>query len=449
MMSVMEHATDIELVREYAQKGNEDAFAVLVQRHVDFVYSAALRQVREPVAAQEVTQATFIVLARKAHHFNDRTIVPAWLYRTARFAAADFLKMRARRIKHEQEAAQMEPETNHLTWAQIEPLLDNAMNELGETDRAALILRYFQNKSLREVGAALGISDDTAQKRITRAVDRLRKTFARDGVTLSTDVLIAALPIHTVLAAPESLSISIANMMAANAAISASTATLVKGTLHMIAWTKFKFIAGIATLLVVATGTATIAAQKVTQSKRAATNETQRSTPIGALRYLLDGFAAYDGQKIVDSHITNSIAIQRMVLAISGAVTAEGKLRDALLEKFKSTGGLGPRAAVQMGFGYEDLDTAEEKISGNTATVAIAGRQPHTQYLARVESIWKLTDPTSGADLTAAEPMAQRLDAAARVYNELAEAVRQGRFQNASEVTTALRQRLLKEMRNN
>src|SRR5262245_15801388 len=112
MILVMEHATDIELVRAYAEKGNEDAFATLVQRHVNFVYSAALRQVREPDAAQEVTQATFIILARKARTFNDRTIVPAWLYRTARFAAADFLKMRARRIKHEQEAARMEPETN-------------------------------------------------------------------------------------------------------------------------------------------------------------------------------------------------------------------------------------------------------------------------------------------------------------------------------------------------
>lgn len=447
MMYVMEHATDIELVREYVRNGSDDAFAVLVKRHVDLVYSVALRQVREPAAAEEVTQATFIVLARKAHHFNDRTIVPAWLYRTARFAAADYLKMRTRRIKHEQEAAQMEPETNDMTWAQIEPLLDGAMSELSEADRAALILRYFQNKSLREVGAALGISDDTAQKRITRAIERLKKTFAREGVTLSSDILSATLPVHTVIAAPESLSILITNSVAANAAISASTATLVKGTLHMIAWTKLKLTGGLAALLIVVAGTATIAAQKVVQVKRAAASEAQRATPIGALRFLLDAFAAYDGTKIVDSHITNSIPIHRMVLAMSGAVTAEGRLRDALMERFQSTGGLGQGPAVQMGFRYEDLDVAEEKIIGDTATVAIAGRQPHTQYLARVEKVWKLTDPDNGANLTAVEPMAQRLDAAARIYDETANAVRQGRFQSANEATRTLRQRFIKELK--
>jgi RNA polymerase sigma factor (sigma-70 family) len=444
----MEHATDIELVRSYAEKGSEEAFATLVRRHVNFVYSAALRQVREPDAAQEVTQATFIILARKAHSFNDRTIVPAWLYRTARFAAADYLKMRARRIKHEQEAARMEPETNDTTWAQIEPLLDSAINELGEADRAAILLRYFQNKSLREVGAALGVSDDTAQKRITRAVERLKKSFARDGVTLSADALAAALPVHAVLSAPEALSTVITSSVTANAAVAASTATLVKGTMHMIAWTKFKLTAGLAALLVVAAGTATITAQKVTQAKRAASDEAQRSTPIGALHYLLDAFAAYDGEKIVDSHITNSLPLQRMVLATAAAITAERRLRDALVEKFKSAGGMGRDPGVQMGFRHEDLDSAEEKITGTSAAVAIGGRQPHTQYLARVEKVWKITDPDGAVTLEKVEPMVQHLESAARIYDETTDAVRQGRFQTANEATTALQRRFKKELNN-
>jgi RNA polymerase sigma factor (sigma-70 family) len=440
----MEHASDIELLRDYVEHGSEAAFAILVKRHVNLVYSAALRQVREAHGAEEVAQATFIILARKAHTLNERTIVSAWLYRTARFAAADFLKTRNRRLKYEQEAARMESSTSDATWEEIEPLLDDAVGRLSEMDRAAIILRFFENKSLREVGAALGVSDDTAQKRIARALERLKKNFASDGVTLSVDALAMTLPAQAVQSAPDVLAASIANSAVSHAAISASTATLVKGTLQMIAWTKFKFATGLAALLVLAAGTATIVAQKVARTEGAA-NEAQRSTPLGALRYLADAFATFDGDKITDSFVTNSPSSQRLIAAMASAVTAEGRLRKALEEKFGKEEGLGRSPAFRMSFGQDRLDEAEERIVGTNATVTIPNAK--AKQLVRWGKVWKIDDSaedSAGADV---EPKARMFEAMAGVADELARDVKRGQYQSSSDVRTALQKKILATMK--
>jgi hypothetical protein len=282
---------------------------------------------------------------------------------------------------------------------------------------------------------------------VTRALERLRKTFVRDGVALSVTALMATLPSRAVEAAPHALANSVAHASTSSAVISATTATLVKGTLNMIIWTKFKFAAGLAALLILVGGTVTIAAQKAVQSKREAASEAQRSTPIGALRYLLDAFAAYDGEKILDSHDTNAPAIRLMVFAITNAVTAESRLRRSLEEKFQSTGGMGKGPAVQMGFSQEHLDSAVEKIIGNTATVTIPERRGETQDFVRIGNVWKITDPNDGATLTNLEPTTRKLDQAARTYHEIADAVELGRFQSASEATKALRTKMLADLK--
>ena len=160
---------DMELVRQYADHRAENAFAILVSRHINMVYSAAWRQVRDPHLAEEVAQTVFIILARKVGSLSPRTILPGWLFRSVRYVAGAALKQEARRQHREQEAlmesATLGNEQDPL-WEQLSPLLDEAMSDLRERDRDAIVLRYFENKSLREVGEALGINDQIGRAHV-------------------------------------------------------------------------------------------------------------------------------------------------------------------------------------------------------------------------------------------------------------------------------------------
>src|SRR5262245_55342007 len=202
--------TDLELLARYARHRAEDAFAEVVRRHVDLVYSAARRQVRATELAEEVAQAVFVDLARQAHQLSPKTVLAAWLYEVTRRTAIDVLRREAsrrlrERVAHELHAMSATAED----WTHIEPLLDEAMHALDETDRAAVLLRYFENKPLREVGEALGTSDDAAQKRVSRAVERLREFFHKRGVTVGAGGLVLLLSTHAVQAAPAALAVKI------------------------------------------------------------------------------------------------------------------------------------------------------------------------------------------------------------------------------------------------
>ena len=255
----MPDANDMDLVREYAARNSEPAFEMLVRRHVSLVYSVALRQVGNPAQAEEISQAVFLILARKAARLRPDTVLAAWLHETARFASASFLRGEMRRRNREQEAyvqSKLQEPTPDLAWEQLAPLLDEAIGQLGKADRNAVVLRFFQNKSAREIAAALNVHESAAQKRLNRAVEKLRAYFLKRGAVVSAGALTGALSIHSVQGAPAHLAASVIAVSAKETAISTSTLTLIKGALKIMAWTKAKTAVGIGAAVILATGTA-------------------------------------------------------------------------------------------------------------------------------------------------------------------------------------------------
>lgn len=202
---------DYDLLRQYVETGSDAAFARLVARHTNMVYSAARRQVGPGGLADEVTQATFILLMRKADRLPPGTVIAGWLYKATRYAALNALKAQARRRRHERKAGQM-ARAQHPTrspWAQVEPMLDEALARLGPADRDALVLRYLERQSLAQVGRTLGVSENAAHMRVQRAVEKLRGFFSRRGVTMTGAMLGVVISAQASEAAPAGLTTSL------------------------------------------------------------------------------------------------------------------------------------------------------------------------------------------------------------------------------------------------
>jgi RNA polymerase sigma factor (sigma-70 family) len=258
----MHELDDIALLRQYSEQNSEEAFATLVTRHIDRVYSVALRHTGNPHHAEEITQAVFVILARKSNRLSKRVILEGWLYQTARLTAMTFIRSEIRRARREQESYMQTSlnEKDSETWTQIAPLLDTALAGLNETDRHAVVLRFFYGKSLREIGTAMGGSEDTARMRINRAAEKLQKFFLKRGIASTTATLAGTISANSVQAAPVALAKTVtAVAIAKGAAASGSTLTLIKGALKIMAWTKLKTAIVAGAIVLFAVGTVIIA----------------------------------------------------------------------------------------------------------------------------------------------------------------------------------------------
>ena len=227
-------SSDTELLRRYVEERSEAAFTELVQEHLNLVYSAALREMNDHLAsAEDVSQAVFTELARKAPRLLGHPSLAGWLYTTVRHLAANLRRTEYNRRRREEEAQTMTPisseDSPDQAWQQIRPALDDALHQLKAADREAVVLRFLQDRPLREVGARLGLNENAARMRVDRALDKLRALLARRGITSTASSLAGAFAVGVVTAAPPALAATIASASLASGTAAGSTAlTLLK-----------------------------------------------------------------------------------------------------------------------------------------------------------------------------------------------------------------------------
>ena len=255
----MPEMNDMALIREYADRDSESAFADLVHCHVNLVYSVAFRYVGNSPDAQDVTQAVFVILAKKAGSLRQRATLTGWLYETTRFTCGALLRTKGRQRAREQEAymeSTLDDSEPNAVWRQLAPILEEAMNRLNEKERTLLALRFFDNKTAAEAAALLGIREGAAHKRAARALEKLRRFFVKRGIDSTAATIAGAISANSVQAAPAGLEKTVSAVAAAKgAASSTSTLTLIKGALKLMAWTKAKtvIVVGVAAILTVGT----------------------------------------------------------------------------------------------------------------------------------------------------------------------------------------------------
>ncbi len=381
----MNDVSDKQLLIDYAARHDEAAFAEIVGRYRDLVYSSALRQVSAADAA-EVAQSVFIDLARKAESVAARlqaeSTLAGWLHRGTRFTALKNLRAAHRRVANETQAMQesaghKEEETD---WTQIQPILDEAIDSLPDADREVLLLRFFKNLDFRTVGSALGVSDDTAQKRVSRALERLRDFFARRGVTVGVSALAVVLSNKAVQAAPVGFAVSLAS--------AAKTATTVGAALtstkHLVTMTTLQ-----KALIATSVAIAAVVGVKVYQSNKSL------APPEPAIQAAQP--APTDAQASNKASTTDQVRqLNARIESLTAALEHAHKTNEqAIAERDEA------RRAAAI---YKEL--AMRKETNTDGEVPRASQRDYMQGIGQIAANFALLKKTDSSDLSADEKLA-------------------------------------------
>ena len=232
---------------EFRKSRAEAAFGELVRRYTNLVFSAAKRRLNNVSLAEEATQTAFINLAKAAPNVRSDAELVAWLHRTTINASIDLWRSESRRRTRQEHAAVMQPDTTeNPRWDEIAPIIDEALNDLNDADRQIVLLRFFERRSMRDLGLALGVSEDAAKMRVSRAMEHLRAACGKRGAACAAGMLGALLTERAVEAAPAALALTLAALQvpaAASVGTTAGIAALVMPAL------KAKLVVGVAVVV--------------------------------------------------------------------------------------------------------------------------------------------------------------------------------------------------------
>jgi len=263
-------ASDQELLRSFVQARSEDAFRQMVKRHLSLVFATARRILGDPQLAEEVTQSVFLLLTRKAGGIGSHQPLAGWLYHTARHQALNVSRSEGRRRQREQSAAAMQTNETSPEPEWITAELEGAMEELPAEDRDALVLRFLDNRQLRELGTELGISEEAARKRVSRALEKLRGIFGKRGIALSTGLLTSTLAAQAGAGVPSGLGATIvATALTGLTAASSTVLTATQATTTIMNLLNLKTTAAILGAAAVTGATTYLAQERVADSLRA------------------------------------------------------------------------------------------------------------------------------------------------------------------------------------
>lgn len=378
-------SNDTELLRQYVEERSESAFTELVREHLNLVYSAALRETNgDGALAEDVSQAVFTELARKAPRLLAHPALAGWLYTTVRHLAANLRRAEGHRRRREEEAQSMNEllaeDSPNEVWQRLRPVLDDALHELKEADRAVVVLRFLEDRSLREVGARLGLNENAARMRVDRALEKLRGLLARRGVTSTTSGLAAALALGVVTPAPAALAAAIAStVLASGAAAGSTTLTLMK--LMSITTVKVSLIgalivAGIAVPAWQQTRLHRVQFENAQLRARQAETGRAQETELAALRAVQADQAELERLRQWQAQTQPELLRLRGMAGVARRANVEAEEMRARLARQASEAGTNPVSGAMAGVMKQALEQmVEGRLSRMTASLHLTPQQ--------------------------------------------------------------------------